>query len=136
MTINVCHDHVGITLAAEHLDATIAWYAEKLDFSVATQFDAHGSIFTFITNGDTKIELIAAGAEARNPAPTSLPASHDVERLHHFCVAVEDVDDVLAQLRGRGVVPLAGPMQIDRIGQRIAFITDNVGTIIELTASI
>lgn len=136
MTINLRHDHVGITLAAEHLDATIAWYTEKLDFSVATQFEAHGSIFTFVTNGETKIELISAGAETRDSTPTSLPASHDVERLHHFCVAVEDLDDVLAQLQARDVVPFAGPMPVDRIGQRIAFIADNLGTIIELTAAV
>ncbi len=135
MTISVRHDHVGITLAPGNLDATIAWYAEKLDFSVAQQFDAHGSIFTFITNGDTRIELISAGAQTRHPAPSNLPASHDVERLHHFCLAVDDLDDVLAQLLARDVTPIAGPMRIDRIGQRIAFVTDNVGTIIELTAA-
>jgi catechol 2,3-dioxygenase-like lactoylglutathione lyase family enzyme len=135
MSIDVRHDHVGITLAPEHLDATIAWYREKLDFAVAEQFDVHGSIFTFITNGATRIELISAGAETRNPVPADLPASHDVERLHHFCVAVDDLDDVLAQLLDRDVAPIAGPMRIDRIGRRIAFVTDNVGTIIELTAA-
>ncbi|MEV7327476.1 VOC family protein [Micromonospora sp. NPDC093244] len=133
MTINVRHDHVGITVAPEHLDTTIAWYAEKLDFTVTQQFHAHGSTFTFMTNGDTRIEIISAGAETRNRVPTNLPASHDVERLHHFCVAVENLDDVLAQLLKRDVTPIAGPMHIDRIGRRIAFVTDNVGTIIELT---
>lgn len=136
MTINVRHDHVGVTLAATHLDTTITWYTEKLDFSVSEQFEAQGSVFTFLTNGDTRIELISAGAQAHDLVPPNLPASHDVERLHHFCLAVTDLDDVLAQLRARDVLPFAGPMQIDRIGRRIAFITDNVGTIIELTASI
>lgn len=136
MTIALRHDHVGITLAAENLDATIAWYTEKLDFSQIEQFGAHGSVFTFIANGDTRIELISAGAETRTPVPVSLPDSHDVERLHHFCVTVDDLDDTLTQLQSRGVTPFAGPMQIDAIGQRIAFLLDPVGTVIELMAAV
>jgi hypothetical protein len=87
-------------------------------------------------NGDTRVELIAAGAETRNPIAASLPASHDVERLHHFCVAVDDLDDTLAQLQLRGVTPFAGPMQVEVIGKRIAFVLDNVGTIIEMMAPV
>jgi lactoylglutathione lyase len=135
MTISLRHDHVGITLSPDHLDATIAWYVEKLDFVLIRQFSAHGSVFTFIANGGAKIELISAGAETRNPIPASMPASHDVERLHHVCVAVDDLDDTLTQLHARGVIPFAGPMYIEAIEQRIAFVLDNVGTIIELTAA-
>lgn len=134
MTIALSHAHVGITLNPEHLEATIAWYREKLDFAVVDQFSARGSVFTFIANGDVKIELVSAGAQTRNPIPTNISTSHDIERLHHFCVAVSDLGATLAQLEDREVTPFAGPMHIETIGQRIAFILDNVGTIIELTA--
>jgi predicted enzyme related to lactoylglutathione lyase len=134
MDLRFQHDHVGITLAADHLDSTIAWYRDTLDFAVLQQFGAGNSVFTFIGNGDVRIELISAGAHAASGAPAeSLAASHDVERLHHVCLAVADLDATLAELRSRGVAVFAGPMQIDRIGQRIAFIRDTVGTIIELT---
>ena len=63
MTITLRHDHVGITLDPDHLDATIVWYSEKLDFAVVDQLSAHGSVSTFIANGSTRIKLIAAGAE-------------------------------------------------------------------------
>jgi predicted enzyme related to lactoylglutathione lyase len=43
------------------------------------------------------------------------------------------LDATLAELQTRAVPIFAGPMQIDRIGQRIALIRDPVGTIIELT---
>lgn len=39
----------------------------------------------------------------------------------------------LAELRHRDVQPVGEPMEVAEIGQRIAFITDNIGTIIELT---
>jgi catechol 2,3-dioxygenase-like lactoylglutathione lyase family enzyme len=131
------HDHVGITLAADHLDTTIAWYQDALDFKVLEQFEAGDSVFTFIGNGDVKVELISAGAKTGpTPPAATLPASHDVERLHHVCLAVADLEATLAELRTRNVPIFAGPMQIDRIGQRIAFIRDTVGTIIEFTQSV
>jgi catechol 2,3-dioxygenase-like lactoylglutathione lyase family enzyme len=137
MTLTFSHDHIGITLAAEHLESTIAWYENKLDFTVAEQFSAGESVFTFITNGDVKIELISAGAvtDPRTAAAT-LPGSHDYERLHHVCLSVTDLEGALADLADREVPVFAGPLQIDRIGQRIAFVRDNVGTIIELTQTV
>lgn len=136
MRIGVKHDHVGITLATTKLDAAVDWYVDKLDFEVVQRFEAQGSTFVFISSGDTKIELIAAGAESRNSGPDSLPASHDVERLHHFCLAVPNMDETLGELQSRGVAPFAGPMQVGAINQNIAFIIDVAGTIIELTAPI
>jgi predicted enzyme related to lactoylglutathione lyase len=58
----------------------------------------------------------------------------DPSRLHHFCLAVNDLDDATAQIEATGVALIGGPMDIEDIGQRIAFITDNLGTIIELTS--
>lgn len=137
MALNFSHDHIGITLAAEHLDSTIAWYENKLDFTVVEQFSAGDSVFTFISNGDVKIELISAGAVAdpRTSADT-LPGSHDYERLHHVCLSVTDLESTLVDLAEREVPVFAGPMHIDRIGQRIAFIRDDVGTVIELTQAV
>ncbi|WP_189866110.1 VOC family protein [Streptomyces poonensis] len=51
-------------------------------------------------------------------------------------LAVADLNDALARLQARGVAPFAEPLQIGPIGRRIAFIVDDVGTIIELTAAI
>ena len=130
------HDHVGITVQRDHLDATIRWYAEKRGFEVAQQFSAAGSTFTFLARGATRIELVAAGAEMSPSRHASLPSSHDVERQHHFCLAVDDLDAALAHLASHDVQPFAGPMQIDAIGQRIAFVLDEVGTIVELMAPI
>jgi len=52
--------------------------------------------------------------------------------LHHFCLAVTDLDAVVSQLLELDVSLIGGPMEIPEIGQRIAFVTDKVGTIIEL----
>ena len=56
----------------------------------------------------------------------------DPSRLHHFCLAVADLDAAVARLLELDVPLIGGPMEIPEIGQRIVFITDNVGTIIEV----
>jgi methylmalonyl-CoA epimerase len=132
MTITFSHDHVGITVTPEDLDATIQWYSSKLGFGLEQRFDAHGTTFAFIVSGDVKIELLA-GASHRHQAPTDdILTSMAQERLHHFCIAVEDLDATVSQLRDRDVQLIGGPMEVPAIGQRIAFITDNIGNIIEL----
>jgi predicted enzyme related to lactoylglutathione lyase len=69
-------------------------------------------------------------------AAGTLPRSHDYERLHHVCLSVSDLESTLKDLADRDVLVFAGPMLIDQIGQRIAFVRDNVGTIIELTQTV
>ncbi|SPT60929.1 Predicted enzyme related to lactoylglutathione lyase [Actinomadura madurae] len=131
MSISFSHDHVGLSVTAEDLDATVQWYATKLGFTVDRRFDIHGTTFVFMVRGDVKIELMA-GASSRQAPTENVLASMDPSRLHHFCLAVEDLDAAVSELAGRGVDLIGGPMDVADIGQRIAFITDNLGTIIEL----
>ncbi len=133
MTLTFSHDHVGITVTPEDLDATIAWYARNLGFAVERKFESHGTTFVFLTAGDVKIELLA-GASNRGAAPTdNILTSMRTSRLHHFCLAVADLDGALSRLLELDVPLIGGPMEIPATGQRIAFVTDNVGTIIELS---
>jgi catechol 2,3-dioxygenase-like lactoylglutathione lyase family enzyme len=133
MSHTFTQDHVGITLTPDDLDATIDWYSSKLDFTVARRYDTHGITFAFITNGNVKIELMSAAAHSQGVSIDNIFATLDPERLHHICLAVEDLDTTLSQLADRDVQPLGEPMDVPEIGQRIGFITDNIGNIIELT---
>jgi predicted enzyme related to lactoylglutathione lyase len=118
MTFTFSHDHVGITVTPQDLHATIAWYSRNLGFTVDQRFESHGT--TFVSN--------------RNGAPAdNVLTSMDPSRLHHFCIAVADLDAAAARLLELDVPLIGGPMEIPEIGQRIVFITDNVGTIIEVT---
>jgi catechol 2,3-dioxygenase-like lactoylglutathione lyase family enzyme len=133
MTLTFSHDHVGIAVTPQDLDATIAWYSRNLGFTVDQRFESHGTTFVYLTAGDAKIELLA-GASDRGGAPAdNVLTSMDPSRLHHFCLAVADLDAAVARLLELDVPLIGGPMEIPEIGQRIAFITDNVGTIIEVT---
>ena len=68
MTLTFSHDHVGITVTPQDLDATVAWYSRNLSFTVDQRFESHGATFAYLTAGDAKIELLA-GASDRGGAP-------------------------------------------------------------------
>jgi catechol 2,3-dioxygenase-like lactoylglutathione lyase family enzyme len=131
MSISLSHDHVGISLTPEDLDATIEWYSRMLGFTVDRRFDSPGMTFVFLVHGDVKIELMAVASVRQEPIDDIL-SSMAPARLHHFCLAVTDLDAVVTELRDLGVRLLGGPMTIEELGQRIAFISDNLGNIIEL----
>lgn len=133
MTLVLSHDHVGISVTPQALEATIEWYATKLGFAVEERFESHGTTFVFVTNGGVRIELLAGASNPHRAPADDVLASLDPERLHHFCLAVQDLDATVSRLRHHGVRLIGGPMDVPPIGRRIAFITDNVGTVIELT---
>lgn len=133
MSISLTHDHVGMSVTHENLDATIRWYESRLAFCVEQRFDVHGTTFAFLARDDVRIELVTGASDRHSAAPSDISTSHTNERLHHFCVAVDDLDATLAELRDRDVPLIGGPMDVPVIGQRIAFVTDNLGNIIEFT---
>jgi catechol 2,3-dioxygenase-like lactoylglutathione lyase family enzyme len=132
MTIAFSHDHVGISVTPEDLDATLYWYATKLGFVLDQRFESHGTTFAFIVGGDVRIELLAGASSRRDARTDNVLTSMDPERLHHFCLAVQDLDATVAHLRDNDVPLIGGPLDVPALGQRIAFITDNLGNIIEL----
>lgn len=132
MTFTFSHDHVGITVTPEDLDATIAWYSRNLGFTLDQRFESHGTTFAYLTAGDVKIELLTGAAQRSGTPAGNVLESMDPSRLHHFCLAVSDLDAAVSRLLELDVPLIGGPMEIPEIGQRVAFITDNVGTIIEL----
>jgi catechol 2,3-dioxygenase-like lactoylglutathione lyase family enzyme len=133
MTITFSHDHVGITVTPADLEATIAWYSRHLGFIVDQRFESHGTTFVYLTASDAKIELLAGASDRGETRAGNVLTSMDPSRLHHLCLAVADLDLAVSRLLELDVPLIGGPMEIPEIGQRIAFVTDNVGTIIELT---
>jgi catechol 2,3-dioxygenase-like lactoylglutathione lyase family enzyme len=59
------HDHVGITVTRDDLDATIDWYTSKRDFTLANRYDTHDITFAFVTNEDVKIEFMGAAPRSQ-----------------------------------------------------------------------
>ena len=132
MSISFSLDHIGISVPPADLDATIDWYSRALGFTVDRRFDTYGMTFVFLVCGDVKIELMAVASTRQAPTDNVL-SSMDPARLHHFCLAVTDLDAAVSELRDLGADLIGGPMAVAEIGQRVAFVSDNLGNVIELT---
>jgi methylmalonyl-CoA epimerase len=131
MTLTLKNDHVGISV--RDVEATIEWYTEKLDFVVEQRFAVNALSFAFMAHEDVKLEILGGATTNETPAITDIVASLDPARLHHFCIAVSDLEATLEELRSRDVNVIGEPFDVAVIGQRVAFITDNSGNIIEIT---
>jgi len=88
----------------------------------------------YLSRGSAKIEVLAGAGPAPQERFAQLDKSFGVERLHHFCLAVDDLDAAIAELAERDVPLLGEPFVVEEIGRRLAFLEDNAGNLIELSA--
>lgn len=132
MTLHLSHDHVALRVV--DYDAAIDWYATKLDFTVDQEWPYGDMKLAYMSNGTVKIEILGGSKAELQIPPTDLADTFDTERLHHFCIAVDDLDATVTELRRRGANFLGEPFVIEAIRRRLAFLTDNDGNMIELSA--
>ena len=102
-----------------HLDAEWAWGDMQL---------------AYLSNGTAKVEALGGATAEAQPDPMSLEPTFQHEGLNHFCVAIEDFDGTLAELRARGVAFVGEPFVVEEIDRRLVFVKDNSGNLIELSA--
>jgi catechol 2,3-dioxygenase-like lactoylglutathione lyase family enzyme len=116
----------AITLFAEDLDATKAFYLEVFRLPVYFEDDA-SVVFRF---GATLINLLKV-EEAPSLIEPAVVAAPDAGSRMQFTLDVDDVDATCAELTARGVELLNGPM--DRPwGIRTASFKDPAGHIWEI----
>jgi lactoylglutathione lyase/glyoxylase I family protein len=126
------HDHVALRVA--DFDAALRWYVDKLDFSVDQRWPFGELQLAYLSHGSAKLELLAGAGPQEQEHFAELDASFAKERIHHLCLAVDDVDAVVAELARRGVGLLGEPFEVEEIGRRLAFLEDNAGNLIELSS--
>ena len=123
--------HLGISVA--DLEASIAWYCEKLDFKVVNRLtlDAIPAKIAFLRHGDFAVELFEVPGASPLPDDRRHP-DQDV-RTHgtkHIALAVQDTKKVIEVLKERGVDIALDVRVVDQT--KIAFIRDNTGNLIEI----
>lgn len=132
VTLEFSHDHVAIR-AADYA-AAVAWYQEKLDFTLDQEWPFGDLQFAYLSNGTAKIEILG-GVPAEPATPVdSLEGSLGAEKYHHVSMNVADVDATLAELRTRGVEVLGDAIDLVAIDRRLGFFKDNNENILELAA--
>jgi len=129
---NLRHDHVALRVS--DYEGTVAWYTHKLGFHVDKVWPFGELKLAYLSRGSAKIEILGGGDAAPQPRFDEIGASFGGERLHHFCLAVDDLDAVIEELARRDVSLVGEPFVVDEIGRRLAFVEDNSGNLIELSA--
>jgi lactoylglutathione lyase len=116
----------AITLFVEDLDAAKRFYGEVFSLPVTFE-DDDSAVFDF---GNTVLNLLRVEAADELIAPAPVASAAHGTRMQ-FTIEVDDVDALCAELVGRGVELLNGPM--DRPwGIRTASFRDPAGHIWEI----
>ena len=125
-----------IGLSVPDLDASVAWYTEKLGLrSVMTPPPFQGTRVVVLEGSGLIVELLHNPAAV--PLRTAAPAIDHTTLVHGMFkagVLVEDYERALVTLRQRGVEIAMGPFPA-RDGQRAnVIIRDNAGNLLQLIA--
>jgi catechol 2,3-dioxygenase-like lactoylglutathione lyase family enzyme len=127
-------DHIALRVA--DYEATVDWYITKLGFEVQQQWSSGDMRLAYLTRGVVKVEIIGDG---HRPEPLAevkdLDNSFGRGGYHHLCLAVDDLDSILAELRRCEVTIMKEPFVLEEIHRRLAFIQDCDGNLIELSAA-
>lgn len=124
--------HVGIVV--RDLDASAAWYGKHLGFERLSEFTFPGARAAFIGRGDAKVELFQVeGAAPMAPERSESATNLRIGGINHLALAVDDIDETIAELTALGVEIAAPPREVPNSnGARYAFIRDNERMLVEL----
>jgi methylmalonyl-CoA/ethylmalonyl-CoA epimerase len=127
--LDLKHHHGG--LSVPDLEASIAWFAKVLDFTVEKRFDiaAVPAKVAMLRRGELRVELFEVTGANALPAERREPNTDlKTHGNKHLAFAVQNVDAIASELKTRG----ADIVWVRRFefGANI-FIRDNAGNLIE-----
>ena len=124
-------DHIAIVV--EDIESTLGFWREALGLELEHVEDVpeQKSMVAFLPIGESEIELV-------KPTTDDSGVARYLQKrgpgMHHICFEVDDIEGILAQLRGKGVrlineTPIAGSD-----GKKLAFIhpESTHGVLVEL----
>src|SRR6202020_459786 len=113
--------------ACQILTKRLRGNADKLDFRSKQTVSVAGLSFGFLyPAGDDgfHFELMAGPGAAKRPAYKDLHDSYNMSGWHHPGFSVDNVDDVIAELKRRDVTIASEPHDVPAMGLRVAFFAD------------
>jgi lactoylglutathione lyase len=119
-----------IRLITNDFNKSVAFYRDVMEFSLGTF--AEGMQFASFNTGETKIEIFSRQQISEVLGEKNLP--NDVESQSQFllCLAVDEIDEVCAGLKKKGVLFINEPQDRKDWNARIAHLRDPDGNVIEL----
>jgi lactoylglutathione lyase len=134
MTSGGTLDHVGISVA--DLGAATGWYCRALGLEREFEFEVphvslHGVML--LSPSGYRVELLERPGSAAAGPPPAGPDEAVLRRGYgHMCLDVPDVDAAHAALIAAGASDRMPPRAAPESGQRMAFVADPEGNLIEV----
>ncbi|HYV99210.1 MAG TPA: methylmalonyl-CoA epimerase [Gemmatimonadaceae bacterium] len=122
--------HLG--LAVRSLGDALPFFRDVLGLEEVPLADSDGARIAGLAAGDALVELL-------EPERPDSPIARFLEKrgpgIHHLCIAVDDLDAMLARCRAKGVELIDQTPRVGAEGKRIAFLhpRSTGGILVELT---
>ena len=127
-------DGAFFALSVADVAASALWYSEKLGLDVVLEIpNQGGTAVTVLEGGGLTVELLQLNGA--RPLRNACPGVTDPQSVHGFFKAgfvVKDLDDVVTELRARGVEIAFGPFPATESQRANVIIKDNSGNLIQL----
>ena len=132
MTFKQIH-HFGLVIT--DMDASIAWYKEKLGFELEKRWrfpEVPDLEFAHIRSGNVRLELFENKASAPSPDEgADVFGALSTQGAKHVGLLVDDIDTLKSELEEKGVELISDIMTVEPVKVRNLFIKDNSGNQLE-----
>jgi len=127
-------DHACVRV--EDFDRAVAWYGEKLGFSIEKRWRAEQlpDVEMAYLSGPSgaRIEIIGGGDSCGAPGGGNFMEQFAIRGWNHVCFHSDDVDATVADLASRGVPAVLPPTDFPEApDKRIAIVQDLDGNFVE-----
>jgi lactoylglutathione lyase len=119
-----------IRLMVKDFHQSVAFYKEVMEFPLG--FSAEEMQFASFNTGETKIEIISRQKMAEVIGEDNLLVGAESPSKFLLTFAVEQVDEVCARLKEKGIVLLNEPHDRKDWNARVAHLRDPDGNVIEI----
>ena len=131
MTMVKSIHHVAVVVP--DMEKSLAFWRDALGMELRAMQDvpAENSRVAFLPAGDSQIELVLPTREDSGIAKYLAKRGPG---MHHVCVEVQDIDDMLKRLKSHGTRLINDEPQVGSEGQRYAFVHPEAsgGVLVEL----
>lgn len=114
--------HVSVNTNGAALETVVEFYREVLGLADAVRPDIRGVAGHWCSVGDLQLHIVDV------PSPSRPPSGIDPTGPH-YCIAVADLDEAIAELEGRGINYLRAVQSVDVVQ---IWLIDPAGNTIEL----